>query len=110
MPSERTSLVINNKCHILNLDSMTYATETATGYTGGCSKLVKITIPNSVYKIEVSPTINLEYSYLPLTDIDFQVQSLDEESIVSLISVIHSNDESNVMKKIDDRLEEVTQK
>ncbi len=110
VPSERTSLVINNKCQVLNLDSMTYATQTATGYTGGCTKLSKITIPESVNKIEISPNSDLSYSCLPLTDIDFQVKNLDEESIISLVSVIHSSGASNVMKKIDEKLEEVTQK
>ncbi len=111
VPSERTSLVINSKCQTIYLYSMVYATETSSGCTGGCSKLSKITIPGSVKKI-IGYTTNtyVNHSYLPLTDIDFQVESLDDKSVISLASVLHPSGAPNVIKKIDEKLENVTQK
>lgn len=107
VPSARTELVIEDGCTDFHMQSVLYFSEDSEGdFVNGCDKLKKITIPQSVKRIDntkykISSYFNSE---VPVEHVAVNTKQLDAHSISVLINSLNFIDIKDVAAQLPDQI------
>lgn len=107
VPSARTELVIEDGCTDFHMQSVLYFSEDSEGdFVNGCDKLKKITIPQSVKRIDNTKYKTSSYfnSEVPVEHVAVNTKQLDAHSISVLINSLNFIDIKDVAAQLPDQI------